>query len=143
MKRIVLGVLVVALLILSVPPLRQRAQPTIDRISAALAGPLSPAVNPYRELEAEGAISKVIRAMVRDRNSGFIRPEDDEFTDYMVRKIEDEDGIDPWGTPYILQSTRDSVAVISAGPDLEYGTDDDIRESIRYGEPSEYRRSRR
>lgn len=142
MKRILLVVVVLILLVLSVPPLRERAQPAIDRVSAALAGPLSPAVNPYRELEAQGAISKVVRAMVRDRNSGFLRPEADAFTEYMTQKVEEEDGIDPWGTPYIMQATRDSVGVVSAGPDLEYGTEDDIVQKIRYAEPTPSRRRR-
>lgn len=146
-KRILLGLVILVLLVLTVPPLRQRAQPAFDRLDALVGwgveGPLSPAVNPYRKLKAEGAIGKVTREMIRDRNSGFVRPEDDEFQAYMIRKVEGEDGIDPWGIPYAMWPTRDSVAVVSAGPDREFGTDDDVLQTIRYGEPSPARRRRR
>lgn len=146
-KRILLGLLVLVLLIMTVPPLRRRAQPAFDRIGAlegwAVEGPLSPAVNPYRKLKAEGAIGKVTREMIRDRNSGFVRPDDDEFQAYMIRKVEGEDGIDPWGIPYAMWPTSDSVTVVSAGADREFGTDDDIQQKIRYGEPSPARRRRR
>ena len=146
-KRILLVGLVLVLLVLSVPPLRQRAQPAIDRfyefVGWTMEGPLAPAVNPYRELEAQSTIGKVVREMVRDRTSGFIRPAGDEFEAYMARKLPDESFIDPWGTPYALRSDRDSVAVISAGPDLLYDTEDDISEKIRYGEPSRDRIRRR
>lgn len=146
-KRILLGLVVLMLLFMTVPPLRRRAQPAFDRLDAvggwAVEGPLSPAVNPYRKLKAEGAIGKVTREMIRDRNSGFVRPEDEEFQAYMVRKVEGEDGIDPWGIPYAMWPTRDSVAVVSAGPDREFGTDDDVLQTIRYGEPSPARGRRR
>ena len=105
-------------------------------------GPLSPAVNPYRKLKAEGAIGKVTREMIRDRNSGFVRPEADEER-IRENHEEGEDGIDPWGIPYAMWPTRDSVAVVSAGPDREFGTDDDVLQTIRYGEPSPARRRRR
>ena len=146
-KRILLGGLVLVLLVLSVPPLRQRAQPAIDTfydlVGWTVEGPLAPAVNPYRELEAQATIGKVVREMVRDRNSGFVRPDGEELEAYMGRKLPDESFLDPWGTPYALRSDRDSVAVISAGPDMVYDTEDDIAEKIRYGEPSESRRPRR
>lgn len=146
-KRMLLGLVVLVLLVLTIPPLRQRAQPAFDGLDGLVAwsveGPLSPAVNPYRKLKAQGAIGKVTREMIRDRNSGFVRPLDDEFQAYMVRKLEEEDGIDPWGVPYAMRPTRDSVAVVSAGPDREFGTDDDILQTIRYGEPSPERRRRR
>ncbi len=146
-KRILLAAVVLILLVLSVPPLRQRAQPAIDRFYALVGwtveGPLAPAVNPYRELEAQSTIGKVVREMVRDRNSGFNRPDGEELEAYMARKLPDESFTDPWGIPYVLRSDRDSVAVVSAGPDMVYDTEDDIAEKIRYGEPADSRRPRR
>lgn len=45
------------------------------------------------------------------------------------------DGIqeDPWGTPYVLEMEGKSGRAISAGPDMEIGTDDDI--SVSVGSP--------
>lgn len=146
-RRILLSLLFLVLLVLTIPPLRERAQPAIDRfyelVGWTVEGPLAPAVNPYRELEAQSTIGKVIREMVQDRNSGFIRPEQDQLQEYMARKLPDESISDPWGTPYAMMADRDSVAIVSAGPDRELGTDDDIAEKIRYGEPSRDRRLRR
>jgi general secretion pathway protein G len=38
-----------------------------------------------------------------------------------------ENPIDPWGTPYILSIEENKLVVISAGPDRQEGTMDDIR----------------
>jgi len=35
-------------------------------------------------------------------------------------------GADPWGTPYELSCGADEVSVVSAGPDAQMGTEDDI-----------------
>jgi len=34
---------------------------------------------------------------------------------------------DPWGTEFRYESKGSKFAIISAGPDMEFGTDDDIR----------------
>ena len=34
---------------------------------------------------------------------------------------------DPWGTEFKLEKNGKKIAVISAGPDTEFGTDDDVR----------------
>jgi hypothetical protein len=39
----------------------------------------------------------------------------------------DEPPLDPWGTPYRLSLVGDGVVVECAGPDKQFGTDDDLR----------------
>lgn len=145
-SRIFLGILVIVLIVMTVPQLRVRVDPWLDRtadaFSEALHGPLSPLVNPYRRLKSESEMSEAVRELVRDRNMGYVRPQPDEFRAYMQREIEGEDGLDAWGTPYIIRPTTDSLAIISAGPDLEYDTEDDLVEKMRFAAPA-YLRSRR
>ena len=45
------------------------------------------------------------------------------------RYATDEMKQDPWGSTYQLKVWADSVAIISAGPDRTYGTDDDFQVS--------------
>ena len=134
-----LGALIIVLLVMTVPQLRVRVDPVLERggelMSEALHGPLAPLMNPYRRLKTESAVAEVVRGLVQDRNMGYLRPRPDDFTAYMQRKVEGEDGLDAWGTPFILIPSRDSVSVVSAGPDREYDTEDDIRDKIRYRDP--------
>lgn len=138
-KRIALVLLVVVLAVLSIPPLRRPLQPRLDRFSEFLGqkleGPMSPVLNPYRKLKTESEMGKVVRELIRDRNMGFPRPNPDELTAYMQREVDGEDGLDGWGSPYLLLPEPDSVAILSAGPDIEYQTDDDIMVKVRYAAP--------
>ena len=34
---------------------------------------------------------------------------------------------DPWGTNYKMEGRGSKIAIVSAGPDMEFGTEDDIR----------------
>lgn len=144
--KILLGLLVIVLIVMTVPQLRVRVDPLLDRagesFSEALHGPLSPIVNPYRRLKSESEMGKAVRELIRDRNMGYLRPQPDDFRAYMQREVEGEDGLDAWGTPYIILPTADSLAIVSAGPDLQYDTEDDLVEKIRFP-GSAFTRSRR
>lgn len=143
-SKILLGLLIIALIVMTVPQLRVRVDPLLDRagesLSESLHGPLAPVVNPYRRLKSESEMSEAVRELVRDRNMGYLRPQPDDFRAYMQREIEGEDGLDAWGTPYIIVPTADSLAIVSAGPDLQYDTEDDLVEKMRYMEPAYMRR---
>lgn len=146
MKRLLLAFFLLALATMLIPSLRERADPHIDRfgtfLGEKLEGPLSPIINPYRRLKSESAMGQVVRELIRDRNRGIPRPTSDGFREYMQRQVEGEDGLDAWGSPYILVPSQDSVAIVSAGPDLEYETEDDVTVEIRYGASSTSRRRR-
>ncbi|MDX1673465.1 MAG: hypothetical protein R3314_01590 [Longimicrobiales bacterium] len=139
-KRIFLGVLVLGLAILTIPPLRVRADPYLERMGETmhwlLEGPLSPMLNPYRRLKTQSEMGEAVRELIRDRNAGFVRPEPDEFRQFMQRELEGEDGLDGWGTPYIMVPQQDSMFIVSAGPDHEFDTEDDIVERLRFGAPA-------
>lgn len=141
-KRIFLAILVAVLAVLLIPELRLRFQPEIEASRAwlgeKLEGPMSPVLTPYRTIQTQSTMSDATRELVRDRNRGKDRPRPIGFNQYMLnRGIKT---VDEWGTPLMLDPTRDSVTVRSAGPDLQFWTEDDVAEQIRYPEPPRRRR---
>jgi hypothetical protein len=133
------GIFVVLLLFIGVlltPALRRPIEPQLESARLFLGdkfdGPLSPVVNPFRRLKARSEIGKAITELLQDRNTGYPPPEPLEFTTYMIRKVRDTDGVDPWGSAYIIVLKQDSVAVVSPGPDRAINTDDDVSKQIRY-----------
>lgn len=140
MKQLFLAFVILILATLTIPPLEERAAPYYDRLGTFLwenlEGPLGPAINPWRAVRSEAEMGNVVRELIADRNRGLIRPDPDDFQEFIQRQVDDEDGLDFWGTPYILVPGRDSVAVVSAGPDREYETEDDLVTKIRYAEPA-------
>lgn len=142
MKRLILAVLMVTLAMLLIPSLRQRAQPRIDAsqewLGEKLEGPLGPALKPYRTLRTQTRMGEVTRVLIRDRNRGIPAPLPGDFMSYMQgKRLETHDF---WGQPLIMEQEPDSLAVISAGADLEYHSDDDVVEKIRYDAPGYWRR---
>ncbi len=85
-------------------------------------------------------MQKAVRELIQDRNMGYLRPQPDDFRAYIQREVEGEDGLDAWGTPYIIVPTADSLAIVSAGPDLQYDTEDDLVEKLRFRDPAYMRR---
>lgn len=144
MRRLLLALLLVLAAGLLIPPLRQPIQPEIDRFreatGQALEGPLSPILTPYRTVKTRTEISGITSELVGERNFGVPRPAPTEFQEFIRRHVADEDGLDYWGSPYILSLTPDSLGVVSAGADLEYSTEDDIVVMMRYAAPRRRRR---
>lgn len=138
MKRILLAFLLLGLAILTIPALRQRAQPRIDQgrewLGQKLEGPMSPILTPYRSLKTEERMAEAVRHLIRDRNRGTDAPTPDALPAYLTRH--DIEPVDGWGAPILLRQEPDSLALLSAGPDLEYDTEDDIIAKIRYRAPS-------
>lgn len=136
MKRLFLAILMLGLVTLLVPSLRHRAQPHIDRsreiLGEKLEGPLSPVLTPYRRLKTQSQMGKIINELTRRRNMGYEAPGPSELVDFLIARELSPDGRDAWGAPLLLQQRQDSLDIISAGPDIEYHTDDDIVLSLRY-----------
>jgi hypothetical protein len=137
MKRLFLAFLLLVGAVLTIPPLRQRAQPRIDAVRETagqkLEGPMSPVLTPYRRVKTKAEMSKAVTELIADRNRGYPAPAPNEFGEYLVRKLGAEEAtLDAWGSPYIIAPDPDSLEIISAGPDLQYRTDDDLQVKIRY-----------
>jgi|GEM_PF-433826 len=129
-KRLIVALLVLWFIILVVPGLRERAEPRLTAASAWTWGmmerPLSPVTNRYRRVQAESHMSKASRQMTLTRNQGFPLPDQQGLAGFLARHDIVPDGLDPWGMPYLIQQEADSLALISTGPDLQYGTRDDL-----------------
>jgi hypothetical protein len=130
MKRMILAVLLLLLVVLSVPPLRERADPYVavagGWTAERMAGPLSPVSNWYKRIRAEAELDKAARLMVGQRNQGVRLPAPEGVSEFLHRNEIAVQGLDPWGTPYLMVQEADSVALISAGPDGRYETQDDL-----------------
>jgi hypothetical protein len=141
MKRLFLAILLLGLTTLMVPSLRERMQPRIDEsrewLGERLEGPLSPVLTPYRTLKTQSRMGEAVRILIRDRNRGMLPPPPSEFPIYLENH--EIEGLDGWGAPLILSQEADSVAILSAGPDLEYQTEDDIVTKVRYADPNRHR----
>lgn len=137
MKRIFLAFLLLGLAVLLIPSLRERAQPRIDEsrlwLGEKLEGPMSPVLTPYRTLTTQSRIARVAASLIRDRNRGYGVPRPDSFEAYLNGHGMEVN--DAWGMPLILLQEPDSLAVVSPGPDLTYGTEDDVLSKIRYKAP--------
>lgn len=145
MKRIILAFLMVALVTLLIPELRQRVQPKIDEsrewLGVKLERPLKPIYTRYRTLKTQARIDETITNLVRNRNIGQSPPAPSELRDYLTKH--DIEPLDAWGAPLLLEQEPDSLSILSAGPDMEYGTDDDLVSKIRYRAPPRGRLLRR
>lgn len=129
-KRLIVALLILWVVILVVPGLRERAEPRMAAVAAwtwaRLERPLSPVTNRYRRVHAESDLSKMSRLITLDRNQGRPLPDQQGLPAFLARNEIGSDGLDPWGMSYLIQQEADSLALISAGPDRQYGTGDDL-----------------
>lgn len=136
MKKLLLALVLVWLAALTIPAFGERVEPRVapvrEWIGDRLEGPMTPVRNRYRKAQVRSHLDKTQRALVMTRNQGGQPPEPDQLPRFMARHDVVPDGLDPWGTPYLLAQQGDSLAVISAGPDRTYYTDDDLAVRVRF-----------
>jgi hypothetical protein len=137
MKRLLLFALLILLGSLVVPGVQDHTRP---RVNGALSwggarpwGPAPPPTKPDHRVRAEAELDRTLRRLVMDRNQGMRLPEPAGLANYMTRHDIAQDGIDPWGMPYLMVVETDSIALVSAGPDHRYDTDDDL--VVRFARP--------
>ena len=147
MSRLLLAILLVVLLSLSVPPLRERAMPRYramgDWAWVHLEGPVTPLLTPLRRTRTEAETGQVISRLITWRNRGFPPPQSAELPLFMKQAGLDSTALDAWGTPYQLHIRPDSVYLRSAAQDTMMMTEDDIVRPLRYPSPYRLRRPRR
>jgi hypothetical protein len=118
----------------SVPAVRERLAPRVtparDYLVREVGPPLQRGLDPAYRWLAVQEMRRIGTELRRREMMLQALPSPREFQSFLAKQIyAQRAGLDPWGTPYSLQITRDSIVIISAGPDKERGTTDDIRES--------------
>ena len=131
-KKLLLLLLLVILLVLSIPELRESAQPVIDPAGEWLAEVSEPLVlkvtQPFLRWKAQDEARALAKLLQDQEAVGAALPRPREFQLFLRRRwIVSREGLDPWRVPYYLEYTPQEVVVGSAGPDLEPRTGDDIR----------------
>ncbi len=135
MKRLFLVLVVAGGAALTVPDLRARARPHLEPAFGDVmdwwADRLQPVVDPALRWSATNELRTVLRSLREASQMGQPLPDPARFPTYVMQKhVSGRGGNDPWGTPYYLIVTPDSLIGGSAGPDGERGTADDIRVSV-------------
>lgn len=135
MKKLLLLSLLLVLLVLSVPTLRDLFSPVIDPVGETLAAIVQPGVEavrtPFLEWKARDE-ARAITGLLRDHEAlGQRLPRPRDFQEFLQRRYTlNRDGLDPWGMPYYVLYADTAVIVGSPGPDLEANTADDVQEGF-------------
>jgi len=88
----------------------------------------APIAVPLARWSTEEEMAQVARNVVdQERLTGSL-PMGSDWLDWLrVRYASPEATLDPWGSTYQLAATKDSVWILSFGPDRTRGTADDFR----------------
>jgi hypothetical protein len=107
------------------------------------ASPLSQQVKHARDFFVGVAVRQELRditTMVYVDSFFGEAPKSENFSDYLHRNMivreankNRDTAKDFWGTPYRLEADQHSFAIVSAGPDGVFGTNDDIRDGLSSG----------
>jgi hypothetical protein len=122
----IIALIVLLAVIWAVPPVRNRvitaAMPVLEML-----GPVGEfAINPMRRHAAKSKATHLHRVMSGDRDAGRAMPEEQQFHEWVRRRIPEEDGLDPWGNPFWIQFRLGALTVGSSGADGTRGNDDDV-----------------
>lgn len=108
--------LVAAAAVVIVKPLREQVSPH-----------LAFAFDPFYEWSTRNRVSEISDMVKRMDQLGRPIPTAKELPDFIERESFQRNGsLDPWGTPYYLQRTRNGFRIGSAGKDRRRGSADDI-----------------
>jgi len=93
-----------------------------------------PIVLPVMRWSTEEEMATIARnAVDQERLTGYL-PVGGGWLDWLqYRYVSDEARMDPWGSTYQLEVSKDSVWTLSYGPDRTRGTSDDFRVSMPRG----------
>lgn len=87
----------------------------------------APVLNPVLTWQTKGEMNRIARELRTLKREGAGLPQPGRsFQDWMTLNFLGRVSTDAWGNYYALSVGRDSVRIISNGPDLMIETDDDI-----------------
>ncbi len=101
---------------------------------ARILGVVSPVMNPAYRWMSSQEMNQIVEDLRRhEQTRGSLPVRFGEFDPWMDRRYpQDRSRIDSWGNRYRFQLVGEMIRVTSAGPDGEWGTEDDLmREGVR------------
>lgn len=88
---------------------------------------IGPILNPVLTWQTKGEMDRIARELQTMHREGNDLPTPGEsFQGWMDRQFLGGAKLDAWGVPYTLTVWRDSIGIVSNGPDTETATGDDI-----------------
>ena len=135
MKKLFLVLVVAGATAMSVPELRARARPHLEPAFGDVMDWWTARLGPITESALRWSAANELRAALHSVREASLKgqplPDPAHFHTYVMQLHRSgRGGRDPWGSPYYLIVTRDSLIGGSAGPDGERNTADDIRVSV-------------
>lgn len=129
MKRLVLLLLLAGALTWSIPELRGWAAPVVRPVADVAVDGAEAAVDLFANSIFRWSVQRELRGIASEldayMSAGEPLPSPARFPRFL-RRNRLGGSIDPWGMPYFLRITRDSIHVGSTGPDTTRGTADDV-----------------
>jgi hypothetical protein len=102
---------------------------------------IGPILNPVLTWQTNGEMARIKRELESLNRQGSDLPTPGpSFQAWMVRNFMGGAKTDAWGGNYTLTFWRDSLGIVSNGPDREVGTPDDLIQSFKI--PTDSRRRR-
>ncbi|MFC1662362.1 hypothetical protein ACFL3S_13070 [Gemmatimonadota bacterium] len=92
----------------------------------------APVINPVLRWQTHGELNQILRELQTIQREGRqpLPVPGEDFQAWMDRNFWGGEGVDGWGNRYTMRTWRDSVGVISRGPDLVIDTPDDLRATL-------------
>jgi hypothetical protein len=92
---------------------------------------LGPVINPVLTWQTKGEMDRIGRELrALNRQGSNLPTPGASFQNWMGRVFLGGARTDAWGVDYTLRVWRDSIGIVSNGPDQEIGTDDDIVQAV-------------
>lgn len=132
MKKLLIALVIVAAALSISPSFRAKAgshvRPMWNDVWGLLQKPLRPFLKPVKEQHASSEVLQIMGALRESVLHDARVPRTGEFVRWInAHALTDHDGLDPWGKPYELLQARDTLYVVSLGPDTTLNTADDIK----------------
>jgi hypothetical protein len=92
---------------------------------------LNPVMTPVLTWQTRGEMNRIGRELENLNSEGSnIPPPGDPFQRWMERRFMGGSKSDAWGIDYTLKFWRDSIGIVSSGPDRTLDTADDIKHRV-------------
>jgi hypothetical protein len=115
MRRILLFLLLAIVVVLVSRPLRAKVQPHVQF-----------AIDPIYSWSARNRVTELEKLLEQQKSTGRPLPAPRDFLRFIAAEDPSGGGVDPWGNPYYLRSTRTSFQVGSPGKNGVPNDMDDI-----------------